>query len=157
MPARFYPPVTEDRTAQRSIDIAATPAAVWQAITDPALTNRWRWEDGSTHQATTWQVGDPITFTGNWDGHEYEDHGIVLHFEPEQQLAYTYWGKFWQVPDAPENYTTVQFTLEPTSEGTRLQVTHSHFPTYEVFGHWRFYWVTALDRIKAIAELVPAA
>jgi hypothetical protein len=40
----------------------------------------------------------------------------------------------------------------PADDGTELRLAHTNLATPEIFGHWRFYWRMALQRLKAVAE-----
>ena len=51
-------------------DIAAAPERVWEALTSPEEVSEWM--QGSRVE-TTWQVGDPITWSGEYDGRAYQD------------------------------------------------------------------------------------
>lgn len=48
-----------------SIEIAAPAGEVWAALTLPGLIKRYMM--GAT-LATDWQVGSPITWSGEWQG-----------------------------------------------------------------------------------------
>ena len=144
--------MTEEWVVNRTIDIDAPISSVWRTLTDPDWSQAWITDDRTTRVSSTWQVGEPISFAGHWDGVDYQDHGTLLAFEPGLLLRYSYWSVHWQVPDAPENYSRAEFRLEPNGDATRLILQHSRFPVHTIFGHWRFYWWTALDRLKAVAE-----
>lgn len=62
--------------------ISAPPGQVWNALTDPTVIKKYFL---GTEVTTSWRVGEPITFKGEWQGKHYEDKGVVLSYEPEQQ------------------------------------------------------------------------
>ena len=57
-------------TATTSIIVDAPRSKVWNALTDPAMVKQYLF---GTTMTTTWKVGDPITYTGEWEGKSYED------------------------------------------------------------------------------------
>ncbi len=61
--------------AQTSVVIDAPAADVWEALTNPELVKEYL---HGTTMATDWQVGSPITWTGEWKGQAYQDKGTVL-------------------------------------------------------------------------------
>jgi uncharacterized protein YndB with AHSA1/START domain len=102
------------------------PAAVWKALTTPALMARW------LHMAPdgfTPEVGSRFTYkttpAGAWDG---TIRCEVLEVIPNQRLVYS-----WRGGDAGNvGYgslldTIVTFTLERVDGGTRLRAVHSGF------------------------------
>ena len=69
-----------------SIDIDADADTVWAALTDPTLIKRYMM---GAAVATDWQVGHPITWSGNYQGKAYEDKGVVQVVEPARRLTLT--------------------------------------------------------------------
>jgi uncharacterized protein YndB with AHSA1/START domain len=51
-------------------DVAATPERVWAALTDPKQIAVYMQGSKVT---TTWEVGTPITWDGEYDGRAYQD------------------------------------------------------------------------------------
>jgi uncharacterized protein YndB with AHSA1/START domain len=87
------------------------PAAVWRAMTDPALMERW-WAPGDVRA----EVGHRFTLDmGEWGVQRCQ----VLAVEPERLLRYTY---AEGVID-----TTITWTLAPEGDGTRLSLRHEGF------------------------------
>jgi hypothetical protein len=56
-----------------------------------------------TNMQTDWIVGNPITWTGEWQGKAYEDRGTVVAVEPKKLLKVTHWGPMGGSEDKPEN------------------------------------------------------
>ena len=75
-------------------DLEATPEQAWEALTDPALVERWL----APAEADV-ELGDPV------------------EFEPGHEVRYS-----WH--DADDRESTVTFTLTETDTGVRLRIVH---------------------------------
>ena len=144
--------MTHPQIVNRTIHINASPSIIWEALIDPDTWSQWSSPHKTSIVTSDYQLGSPITFTGTWDRRKYLDKGVILAFDPEKHLSYNMWSKLSRLPDEPENYTVVDFTLTPTQSGTTLTLTHSNFQNYTIYGHANFYWPTALHRIKNLLE-----
>ena len=60
---------------------------------------------------STYVVGVPITFDGEWDGKPFQDHGEILEVDRPRRLRYTHYSPLSGQPDVPENYHHLTFTL----------------------------------------------
>ncbi len=140
------------QTVHRTIAITTPPSAVWQALTNPDIAKEWLSPDKTSTVTSEWKVGSPIVYAGTWDRRKYLDKGTILQLDPEKTFQYNMWSKLSRLPDTPENYTVVGFTLTPSETGTTLTLTHINFQSYAIYGHANFYWATALDRIKKLLE-----
>ena len=142
------------KTVHRTITIAAPPSAVWQAITDPDQMHEWRDPQKASTVTAEWRTGGPIVFEGTWDRRKYLDRGTILAFDPPSVFRYNFWSRLSRLPDLPENYTVVTFTLTPAADdrATTLNLTHTNFQNEAIYGHANFYWVTALDRLRKFVE-----
>src|SRR3954452_11363892 len=106
-------PTMPETTARATIDIRATPDAVWRALTDPAQIKRYFM--GNAEVQTDWQVGSPIVFRGGGNGQEFEDKGEIVTFDPERELAYSHFSPMTGKPDEAQNYHLVDITLDGAS------------------------------------------
>lgn len=112
-------------------ELAAPPARVWRALTEPELLARWLMENDIAPV-----VGHEFTFRAQpapgWDGIV---HCEVLEVEVEKRLSYSWRGG----SDELEGYggridTVVTWTLEPTATGgTHLHLEHSGFLPHNAF------------------------
>jgi uncharacterized protein YndB with AHSA1/START domain len=108
-------------------DIAAPPARVWSAWTDPASVSRW-W--GPVGFSTTTRSHD-LRPGGEWhftmhgpDGTDYGNRVVFDTIEPERLLAYTHYAA-GDPDDSPHFRARVHF--EPIATGTRVTLTmHCH-------------------------------
>lgn len=131
-----------------SVTIDASPADVWQALTDPVLINEYFF---GTNVQTDWRPGNPILFRGSWEGKSYEDKGVILKAESEKLLSYTYWSSMSGVPDVPENYKTVTFELAQQGTQTLLKLNQSNSDEKSQ-AHSTENWQMVLDGLKKVAE-----
>jgi uncharacterized protein YndB with AHSA1/START domain len=138
-------------SASTSVDIAASPEAVWNALTDPKLIAQYM---HGTQVETDWVEGTPIVWRGAWQGREYEDKGEVRDVEPPFRLAMTHWSPLTGEPDEPANYHHVTYDLEQLgSDRTRLTLTHGNSPTQEAADAMiENGWKPTLEAIKQLVE-----
>ncbi len=130
--------------------IDAPRAKVWDALTDPAKVKQYL---HGTKLATAWEVGSPITWTGEWKGTSYVDKGTVLEVEPEKRLRYTHWSPLGGSEDKPENYHTVTYELAESGGRTTLTLTQDNNATQEEADTMaRDSWGPVLQGLKETAE-----
>jgi hypothetical protein len=100
---------------------------------------------------TNWKLNSPIIIRG-YHHVRFENRGVVLEFEKDKRLCYTHLSSVSRLPDIPENYSKLLFTLKEGPTATELTVTVENFPTESIQKHLEFYWRGTLTRIKAVAE-----
>ncbi|UQA60573.1 SRPBCC family protein [Polyangium aurulentum] len=138
----------------KSIEIDASPADVWRALTDPPSMRAWI-SDDDIEVTTNWEIGSPILFRGDLHGEiGFENRGTVRAFEPERTLRYSHWSTLSRsaIPDTPENHVVIEFALTPSGSSTRLDLTLSNLVDYVVYKHLDFYWGTTLVLLKRFCE-----
>jgi len=135
----------------KTVSINAAASKIWALLTEPELMNQWMSET-EIQIITDWKVGSSIIIKGPWYKTSFENKGTVLRFDPEQALSYTHLSSLSRLPDAPESYTTLEFTLKPEGDETLLTVTAYNFPTEAIYRHIAFYWNVAPHLIKKLAE-----
>jgi uncharacterized protein YndB with AHSA1/START domain len=139
-------------TLETSQIIAAPAAAVWQALTEPQLMQQWMAEPAvGMSIRTDWTVGSPVRVTG-FHHIAFENTGYVLNYEPEKRLRYSQLSSISELPDIPSNYSIFDFQLSPTTEGTRITLQMSQFPTESIYKHLEFYWRVTLAIFKRFVE-----
>jgi uncharacterized protein YndB with AHSA1/START domain len=130
--------------------IAAPPAKVWEALTDPDLITKYF--HGTTVESD-WEVGSPITWTGEMGGTEYLDKGEIVVFEPEVQLRHTHWSNLTGEPDEPEYYKTVTYDLAEVDGSTQLTLTQDNMPSQEAADEMVAKgWQPILEGLKSVVE-----
>ena len=137
----------------KEIPIAAPAHLVWNALTIPRLMKQWMAEPEMKMEIiTNWCVGEPVVIRG-FHHIQFENKGIVLKFEPNSILKYSYLSSLSKLPDQPENYTVLEFRLKPLKENlTLVQLNIRGFPTETIYRHVDFYWTSTLILLKQTIE-----
>lgn len=138
-----------NHTAKITINIQASAKKVWQWITRPELVKLYFF---GTDLVTTWEVGSPIYWRGQWEEQAYEDKGTVLQFEPEQYLEYDYFSSWSQLEDKRENYQIISFRLAGQNGSSQLTITQSKIPTEEQRDHSIENWKAVMEGMKKRVE-----
>ncbi|MDQ0116959.1 uncharacterized protein YndB with AHSA1/START domain [Pseudarthrobacter defluvii] len=141
--------MTENHVATSVTMIDAGPERVWEVITDPAAVKEFMF--GATLQ-TDWRVGSPITWQGEWEGKPFQDKGRILEVEPGRKLVYTHFSPLSGQEDKPENYHTLEWTLEDQDGGTKLSLSQDNNPSEEAAAHSKGMWDKLVADVKALAE-----
>ena len=140
--------------------IRTTPERLWQALTDPAFTQRY-W--AATFE-TDWRVGSTMT----WEhlGVTIADPAqILLEYEPYSRLAYTWHSFTPELADvlglsddtrdriAAEARSRVTFEIEPLGDVVKLTVVHDGFdPGSLVASMVSEGWPRLLSDLKTLLE-----
>lgn len=136
-------------TAKQSITIAAPRSKVWEALTKPELVKKYFF--GTTVEST-WKNGDPIRFTGEWEGKKYEDKGKILDIEKDKLLKYSYFSSWSGKPDVPENYHNVTYTLNDIPGGTEFVVEQEGLETEDAAEHTEKNWASIMEDLRKLLE-----
>jgi uncharacterized protein YndB with AHSA1/START domain len=142
--------LSKNFVAEKQIAISAPVEAVWRALTDPAKVKQYL---HGTNMQTSWKVGSPITWKGEWKGKPYEDKGTVLAVEPNKLLKTTHWSPMGGSEDKPENYHTVTYELAERGGGTILTLKQDNNASQEEADTMaEKNWGPVLEGLKAVAE-----
>ena len=133
--------------------IAAPPARVWRAITDPEQIAQW-FSPGTSWDMTKLAVGGRLFVRDAESGAELYPQEITLLDEPHQLALRS-------IVDPPETPKLSLYTLREEAAGTRLTITHSGYeldpegarePAMEQNA---FGFGMMLGNIKAVVEGLP--
>jgi uncharacterized protein YndB with AHSA1/START domain len=136
MATRAAPPSPAEIPAAEPVirvsrEIAAPPALVWAAWTDPSRVTHWWGPEGfsTTTRSHDLRPGGKWHFTMHGpDGTDYGNRVVFETIEPARLLAYTHYAA-GDPDDKPHFRARVAF--EPTASGTRVTLTmHCHDITH---------------------------
>jgi uncharacterized protein YndB with AHSA1/START domain len=139
----------ETLTLKTTVTFNAPIEKVWHGLTDPATVKEYFF---GTDLKSDWKVGSPITFSGEWEGHKYEDGGIILDIDEPRLLKYTYWSSMMGLENIPENYYNITYELSETEAVTTLVITQDGVKNQEAADHSEQNWKTVFDGLKKIIE-----
>ena len=124
----------------KSRQIKATASKIWEVLTETSSD----WNGVKIETQSEWLPNSDIIFSFTWDGKEYADKGKIIRFDKEVAFSYTYWSAFSGLPDQSENYSKIDFSLQPNENGVNLKLTHSDFATETMFADLGFLQIFRL-------------
>lgn len=139
------------QTAHKSFyktTIHAPVAKVWEALTKREIVKQYFF---GSDMVTDWKVGSPIYFRGEYEGKSYEDKGEVLEYTPNEFLAFSYLSNWSGLPDVPENYLLINYSVREVEGGTELTITQTNYDE-EKAKHSEENWKIVIDGLKRIVE-----
>ncbi|HUR73378.1 MAG TPA: SRPBCC domain-containing protein [Sporichthya sp.] len=137
------------KIATAAIDVSATPERVWSALTEPKQISAYMW---GSQVETTWEVGSPITWSGEYEGRPYQDKGEVLTYDEPRLLSVTHYSPMTGEPDVPESYHTLVYTLTASGDGTHLDLTQDKCTDDAQVEQFSQTWQQMLDGLKTHVE-----
>ena len=146
---RNYVAVLE-HSVDKSVDINAKPAKVWEVITDPKYTKQWAEAFmAGIYVESDWNKGSEVMWKGA-DGNTFVK-GIVLTNNKEKALEVGFYDDASMTnPDQIGKYRE-RFELSEIASGTRLKVHSGPVSKQDSLEHGTL-WDDALGRIKKLAE-----
>jgi uncharacterized protein YndB with AHSA1/START domain len=136
-------------TQHVQIAVKATREAVWQALTDGAVTPAYYLGFAADYDLAP---GTPYRYTA---GGGDVISGTVLDVEPQHRLVTTFRG-LWAPEVAALPESTVSFTLSepfmPMPGVTILSCRHDGLDDSETAAHLELGWVTILSGLKTLLE-----
>jgi uncharacterized protein YndB with AHSA1/START domain len=135
--------------ATTSTSIHAPVSHVWEALVNPSIISQYM---HGTHTESEWQVGSPITFSGEWQGKPYIDKGTILEINPERVLSYSYWSSMSGTDDFEDNYTHVTYHISHYEDETTLTITQDNLETDEDVVKAEENWMAVGKKIKELTE-----
>ncbi|MEI8407143.1 MULTISPECIES: SRPBCC domain-containing protein [unclassified Kribbella] len=138
-----------DYLATAETDIKASPERVWDVLTDPDEIKKFMF---GADVKTDWKQGSPITWSGEYEGKEYEDKGEILEIDPGRMLRVTHYSPLSGQPDVPENYHTLTYSLDGNGTSTHLKLTQDNNNSEEEAEHSKGMWEMLVTKVKEAAE-----
>jgi uncharacterized protein YndB with AHSA1/START domain len=127
--------------------IAASPEAVWQALTDPRFTRQY-WPGGNV--TSEWQVGSAVQYLTEAGAVGWE--GEVLQAEAPRVLSFTL-HMLMSEAHRLELPSRVTFELDVVQGVVKLTLTHDHLEsgnaTYDTTVHG---WPAIMSSLKSLVE-----
>jgi uncharacterized protein YndB with AHSA1/START domain len=139
----------EKLTVNVQVKFQAPMAKVWQGLTDPAMVKEYFF---GTDLESSWRVGEPIKFSGEWNGHKYEDHGTILDIDPGTFVKYSYWSSMSGTEDKPENYANITYNLTENNGETELTITQDNVKNEEAKTHSEQNWTGLFKELRKLIE-----
>ena len=133
----------------KSININSVPSLVWDALINPAKIKQYF---TGAETITDWKVGSQIIFTHTYVGKVFINKGVILDFDSNRLLRYTYWTPFSNTEDKPENYTIITYFLTDRNDSTNLMLTQTNLKNEEWYLNLEIGWNTVLSKIKDLVE-----
>jgi uncharacterized protein YndB with AHSA1/START domain len=129
--------------------IRATPEQVWQAITDPAWTQRYF---HGTAPEQPFEAGQPYRTTVVAAGQPAVD-GMIEEMDPPHRLVQT-WHVLYDAAMAQEPPSRVTWEIDPVGDGlTRLRLVHGDLAfSPKTWANVKDGWVWVLDSMKSLIE-----
>ncbi len=144
-------------TIHNTIHINATADEVWDALTNPEQTKKYMF---GCITISDWKPGSPLLWQYHYEGKDVVAvKGNIVSIEPGKFLAYTVFDPQSTMPDVPENYLTVTYSLKEDNGSTLLSVTQGNYATV-ADGQRRYNesynngegWMPILTAIKNLIE-----
>ena len=136
-------------TSESSITIDAPSERVWVALTTPELIEKWFF---GVDTETDWKVGSPIVHRGEYRGRPYQDKGTILAFDPPRSFVHSHWSPVSGLPDSPENYQEVSWSVVEHDGRTELTIREVNLPSEEAAAVSEQGWSDALRALKDVVE-----
>lgn len=121
---------------------------VWKALIDPEEIQRYMM---GARVNTDWKEGSPITWIGEWEGHQYVDNGTVLVVREPDLLKYTHTSG--SSGKAAEHTVTIE--LKEVAGVTHLRLSQDGNSTDTQREAAEEKWGRMLDQLKAMLGEAP--
>jgi uncharacterized protein YndB with AHSA1/START domain len=133
---------------QYNTTIKAQLEKVWEALTSPKIVKQYFF---GTDLVTTWEIGSTLFFQGEWEGQKYQDKGVVLEYEQNKRLAFSYLSNWSGKEDVPENYLWVCYEVEANGNETILTIHQTNYDE-ERAKHSEENWASVVNEMKKVIE-----
>lgn len=135
--------MSREHVATAEVRVDAPREDVWRALTDPDTIAGFMM---GARVETTWSVGSPITWRGEFDGNAFHDTGKVLTWDPPRILEHTH--RSGGVGD--ERRVRYELVAEPDQTVVRLWQDNNATP--EAATESATTWTAMLEKARDIIE-----
>jgi uncharacterized protein YndB with AHSA1/START domain len=135
--------------ATAQIEVSASAARVWSALTDPAQIKQYMF---GSEVETTWKPGDPIVWKGEYEGTSYEDKGEIIEVDPEKRLVVTHFSAMSGQPDEPENYHRLTYEVHAHGGSAHLTLSQDGNKSEDEAEQAKKNWTAMLTSLKDVVE-----
>lgn len=132
-----------------NVTVHAPAAAVWQALTDPAMIKQYYF---GVDAIGDWKEGNTIIYRGEWRGKKFQGKGKVLQMEDEKLLRHSYWSDMSGQPEEPEFYHVITYQLRPKGDDTELMLTEENLASREMKEKSAQLWNMIFNNLKNLPE-----
>ncbi len=148
----------EPLQVKNTITFNAPASLVWDALVNPEQTKKYMF---GCETVSDWQVGSELLWRMEYEGKDFVAvKGNILNIEPNKLLVYTVIDpNNPNIPDLPENYLTVTYSLAEENGQTILTVTQGDYhivadgeKRYEEAYNGGEGWNPILVQIKTLVE-----
>jgi uncharacterized protein YndB with AHSA1/START domain len=105
-----------------------------------------------TNTVSDWKKGSSITYSGEWEGKQYEDKGEIIDIVPEKLLHTTYFSGMSGKEYKPENYANVIYEVTPQNGSTTVTISQDNIDDEKGVEHMKKNWGMVLDGMKKLLE-----
>jgi uncharacterized protein YndB with AHSA1/START domain len=140
----------ERQSIEQQIDLPATIAQSWRLLTESFYTKQYMF---NCEVQSTWVLGSPVIWEGNYQGYQAYQKGKVLAIQPGHSLKYSTFDPNFGLEDVPENYIHVSYLLKEQEGYTQLTIINETFDgNKERLAHIRQGWEMVMAEMKKIME-----
>src|SRR5712672_2037706 len=109
------------------ITINAPALQVWDALVNPEQTKKYMF---GCETISDWKPGSSLLWQYHHEGKDVVAvKGHIISIDPNKFLAYSVFDPNSTMPDIPQNYLTVTYTLKEEKGKTLLSVTQGNYAT----------------------------
>ncbi|MFD1247040.1 SRPBCC domain-containing protein [Nocardioides ginsengisoli] len=137
-----------EQSAMTTVQVSASPAQVWQALTEPEQIRAFMF---GADVDTTWQPGSPIAWRGEYEGRAFADTGTVLEVDPGIRLVVTHYSPLSGRPDTEENHHRLVWSLRDDGESTQVTLEQTLLEGEDA-EEAQQNWATVLGQLKEHVE-----
>lgn len=104
---------------KKSINIKATPEALWDVLTNPKITQQYMY---GCAVVSEWVIGCPIYWNGKTEQGEDITYvkGHIQSVDAPKQVQFTMFDPNVGLDDIPENYVSLKYDLQKLEDNTVL-------------------------------------